>query len=147
MSTPSSGNLELFETEFLQDFKNVNITAIVDYIKGENKSMIITGDSHGVIRVYERNDSKITEIQQYQKGRLKIDKLILIPEINILYILTGGSLFINELPNLNDRTPKESDGESRYFKEVANIIENESPKYKKELMIITKKKKNFIFLL
>ena len=145
MSTPSSGNLELFETEFLQDFKNVNITAIVDYIKGENKSMIITGDSHGVIRVYERNDSKITEIQQYQKGRLKIDKLILIPEINILYILTGGSLFINELPNLNDRTPKESDGESRYFKEVANIIENESPKYKKELMIITKKKKILFF--
>ena len=87
MSTPSSGNLELFETEFLQDFKNVNITAIVDYIKGENKSMIITGDSHGVIRVYERNDSKIAEIQQYQKGRLKIDKLILIPEINILYII------------------------------------------------------------
>ena len=67
--------------------------------------------------------------------------MILIQEINVLYILTGGSLFIYELPNFNDRTPSESAGESKYFKEVSKIIENESPKRKNELMIITKKKK------
>ena len=146
MSTPSSGNLELFKTNFLQDFKNVNITAIIDYITDKNKSMIITGDNHGIIRVYERNDSKLTEISQYQKGKSKIDKMILIQEINVLYILTGGSLFIYELPNFNDRTPSESAGESKYFKEVSKIIENESPKRKNELMIITKKKKILFFI-
>ena len=39
-----------------------------------------------------------------------------IPGINILYILTGGSLFIHELPILKDRTPSESDGEARHLK-------------------------------
>ena len=113
MTTPTqaSGNLELFETEFLQDFKNVNVTAVADYILGKNQSMIITGDSHGVIRIYERRGSKLTETQQHQKGKSRIEKLIVNPKFNILYILTGGSLFIHELPNLNDRTPKESEGE------------------------------------
>jgi len=143
--TQASGNLELFETEFLQDFKNVNVTAIADYILGKNQSMIITGDSHGVIRVYERRGSKLTETQQHQKGKSRIEKLIVNPEFNILYILTGGSLFIHELPNLNDRTPRESEGESRHFKEIAKIVENESPKHKNELMIITKKKKILFF--
>ena len=147
MTTPTqaSGNLELFETEFLQDFKNVNVTAVADYILGKNQSMIITGDSHGVIRIYERRGSKLTETQQHQKGKSRIEKLIVNPKFNILYILTGGSLFIHELPNLNDRTPKESEGESRHFKEIAKIVENESPKHKNELMIITKKKKILFF--
>ena len=147
MSTPNQaiGNLELFETEFLQYFKNISITAIADYILGKNQSMIIIGDSHGVIRIYERKGSKLTEIHQHQKGKSKIDKLLVNPEFNILYILTGGSLFIHELPNLNDKTPKESEGESRHFKEIAKIVENESPKHKNELMIITKRKKVLFF--
>ena len=145
MSTPTIGNLELFETEFLQDFKNKNITAIADYIIEKNKSLIILGDSTGVINVFERKGSKLTESRQLQKGKTKIDKLLVIPEINILYILTGGSLFIHELPFLKDRTPSESDGEARHLKEIAKIVENESPKRSKEIMIITKRKKIYFF--
>ena len=37
MSNITGGNLELFETEFLQDFKNIKVTAIADYILGKNK--------------------------------------------------------------------------------------------------------------
>ena len=145
MTTTSSGNLELFETEFLKDFKNINITAVADYYIGKNQSLLITGDSTGVIRIYERKGSKLTERQQQQKGKTKIDKLIVNSEFNILYILTGGSLFIHELPNLKDISPKESDGESRYLKDVSKIIENEDAKHKNELMIITKKKKLLFF--
>ena len=147
MSTITGGNLELFETEFLQDFKNIKVTAIADYILGKNKSLLITGDSNGIIHVYERHDKKLTEKQQLQKGKSKIEKLLVISECNVLFILTGGSLFIYELPNLKDQTPKEFDGESRHLKDIAKIVENEDPKRKKDIMIITKKKKNFIFLL
>ena len=146
MSTPTAGNLELFETELLQDFKSVNITAIADYITGKNKSLIIAGDSTGVITIFERKGSKLTEARQLQKGKSRIDKLLVISEFNILYILTGGTLFIHELPNLNDRTPpRESEGESRHLKDIAKIVENENPKRNKEIMIITKKKKIYFF--
>ena len=141
MSSVSAANLELFETEFLQDFKNLNITAIVDYIKGKNNSLIITGDSSGVIRVFERKGSKLAEIHQLQKGKSKINNLLVNQELNTLYILTGGSLFIYELPNFNDHTPKESEGESKHLKDIAKIVENENPKQKSELMIISKKNK------
>ena len=145
MSSVSAANLELFETEFLQDFKNLNITAIVDYIKGKNNSLIITGDSSGVIRVFERKGSKLAEIHQLQKGKSKINNLLVNQELNTLYILTGGSLFIYELPNFNDHTPKESEGESKHLKDIAKIVENENPKQKSELMIISKKKKILFF--
>ena len=98
MSSVSGANLELFETEFLQDFKNLNITAIADYIKGKNNSLLIAGDSTGIIRVFERKGSKLSEIHQLQKGKSKINNLLINQELNILYILTGGSLFIYELP-------------------------------------------------
>ncbi len=146
MSAPqSTGNLELFETEFIQDFQKIHITAIADYILGKNQSLIITGDSNGIIRVYKRHGSKLTEEHQLQKGRSKIDKLLVNSENKVLYILTGGSLFIHELPNLNDRTPRESDSESKYLRDIAKIVENENEKNKNELMIITKKKKILFF--
>ena len=147
MSNITGGNLELFETEFLQDFKNIKVTAIADYILGKNKSLLITGDSNGIIHVYERHDKKLTEKQQLQKGKSKIEKLLVISECNVLFILTGGSLFIYELPNLKDQTPKEFDGESRHLKDIAKIVENEDPKRKKDIMNITKKKKIYFFII
>ena len=131
MSSVAAANLELFETEFLQDFKNLNITAIVDYIKGKNNSLIITGDSTGVIRVFERKGSKLSEIHQLQKGKSKINNLLVNQDLNTLYILTGGSLFIYELPIFNEHTPKEQDGELKHLRDIAKIVENENPKTKK----------------
>ena len=136
-----SGNLELFETEFLKDFQRTNITAVADYIINNNQSIIITGDSNGVIRSYKRDGSKLVETQQLQFVKTKIDKLIANGESKILYILTGGSLFIYSLPNLKDNTPKDSDRETRDLKDIAKIVRNECPKNKNDLMIITKKKK------
>ena len=140
-----SGNLELFETEFLKDFQKINITAVADYIINSKKSIIIIGDSTGVIRIYKREGSKLIEDQQIQVSKVKIDRLIANGELKILYILSGGSLFIRSLPNLNDKTPKESDKEGRDLKDIAKIVENECPKNKNELMIITKKKKVLFF--
>ena len=140
-----SGNLELFETEFLKDFPKVNITAVADYIINSNQSIIITGDSNGVIRSYKREGSKLSEIQQLQFVKTKIDKLIANGESKILYILTGGNLYIYTLPNLKDKTPKDNDKEAKYFKDMAKIVGNDCPKNKNDLMIITKKKKILFF--
>ena len=140
-----SGNLELFETEFLKDFPKVNITAVADYIINSNQSIIITGDSNGVIRSYKREGSKLSEIQQLQFVKTKIDKLIANGESKILYILTGGNLYIYTLPNLKDKTPKDNDKEAKDFKDIAKIVGNDCPKNKNDLMIITKKKKILFF--
>ena len=140
-----SGNLELFETEFLKDFPKVNITAVADYIINSNQSIIITGDSNGVIRSYKREGSKLSEAHQLQFVKTKIDKLIANGESKILYILTGGNLYIYTLPNLKDRTPKDNDKEAKDFKDIAKIVENDCPKNKNDLMIITKKKKILFF--
>ena len=136
-----SGNLELFETEFLKEFQKTSITAVADYIINNNQSIIVTGDSNGVIRSYKREGSKLVETQQIQFVKTKIDKLIANGESKILYILSGGSLFIYSLPNLNDNTPKETDKEGRDLKDIAKIVGNDCPKNKNDLMIITKKKK------
>jgi hypothetical protein len=100
MTSQNAGNLELFETEFLMEFPNITVTAIVDYIIGKNKSLIITGDKGGVIRLYEREGSKLVQKSEKQIGKSKIDKLISNAESKNLYILTNGNLFIYGLPDL-----------------------------------------------
>ena len=135
----SSANLELFDSEFIQDFPKINITAIADY----NQNLII-GDSQGHIQAYKKENSKFVEYYNKQ-FKNKIDKIIVIPNLNILYILSGGNLFLNGLPVFNDINPKESDKESKDFKDVAKIIENQNPKNENELMIISKKKKILFF--
>ena len=143
MSSPSgTGGLELFEKENLENFQHINVTAIADYIIDKNHSLIITGDSEGVIRSYKREGGKLHPNPEKQIGKTKIEQLIVNSELKNLYILQGGNLFIYELPDLKDKTPKDNDKESAYLKDIAKIVENESPKDKDTLMIIEKKQKN-----
>ena len=141
-----SGNLELFETEFLKDFQGINLTAVANYIINNNQSLIITGDSKGVLRVYKREGSKLGESQQIQIGKSKIDKLIAYGEYRVLFILSGGNIYIRSLPDLSDKTPKDSDKESRDLKDIVRIVENECPKNRNELMAITKRKQILFFI-
>ena len=135
----SSGNLELFESEFLTDFPYINITSLVEYNKN-----IITGDSSGHIKAYKKEGSKFVEYYHNQL-KSKIDKLIVVEDLNILYILSGGNLFLYDLPTFVDKSPKEADKESKDFKDIVKIFENQGPKNRNEIMIITKKKKIIMF--
>ena len=121
MASGQTANLELFESEFIQDFPKINITSISDYYQ-----KIIIGDSLGFVRAYKRENSKLVEIHSFQL-KSKIDKLITIPEENILYILSGGNLLFYELQTFHDRGPKESDKESKDFKDIAKIYQNQNP--------------------
>ena len=139
MASGTTANLELFESEFIQEFPKINITSIVDYYQN-----IIIGDSNGNVRVYKRENSKLTEFQSFQL-KPKIEKLIIIPEENILYILSGVNLYFYELQTFHERKIKDSDKESKDFKEIAKIYQNQNPKNKNDLMIISKKKKILFF--
>ena len=139
MASGPSDNLELFESEFIQEFPKTSITSIADYNQN-----IITGDSSGNIRAYKKENSKYVEFQHKQQ-KSKIDKLIAISDLNILYGLSGGNLFLYDLPLFNDKSPKDSDKESKDLKDIVKIIENKNPKNNSELMIITKKKKIIFF--
>ena len=139
MASGTSGNLELFDSEFIQDFPKINITSIAEYYQH-----IIIGDSLGHIQAYKKENSKYVECHNKQI-KTKIDKLIAIPNLNILYVLSGGNLYLYILPVFNDINPKESDKEAKDFKDIAKIVENQDPKNNNELMIITKKKKILFF--
>ncbi len=136
--TSESGNLELFEKEFLQDFHKIKITAIADYNKG-NDHIIITGNSSGDINSYRREGSKLAQEQLTQVSTNKIDQLIVDDKSGFLYILSEGNLLIRTLPNL-DQISKDNDKEPKMFKEIVKIIQNGRPENKNEIMLITKKK-------
>ena len=135
----SSGNLELLESRFLSEFANINITSIVEYDKN-----IIIGDSTGRIGAYKQEGKKLVNYYNNQL-KSKIDKLIAVSDLNILYVLSGGNLLLYDLPTFVDKSPKDSDKESKDFKDIANIYENKDPQNKGDLMIITKKKKVLLF--
>ena len=135
MASGSSGNLELFDSEFIQDFPKINITSVAEYYQN-----LIIGDSQGRIQAYKKENSKLVEYYSKQVKN-KIDKIIVIQNLNILYILSGGNLYLNGLPVFNDINPKDSEKESKDFKDIAKIYENQNPKNENELMIISKKRK------
>ena len=135
----SSSNLELLESEFLSEFANINITSIAEY-----DSNIIIGDSTGHIGAYKQEGKKLVNYYNNQL-KSKIDKLIVVSDLNILYVLSGGNLLLYDLPTFVDKSPKDSDKEAKDFKDIANIYENKHPQNKEDLMIITKKKKVLLF--
>ena len=131
MSTSQkSTNLELFEAESIQDFPKKIITSILEY----NKDLLI-GDSTGLIGLYKFDNMKLVEYKHLQM-KSKIDRMF-IPEIDVLYFLSGGNIYLYLLPEFNDKTPRETDKESKDFKDIAQIVNDD----KSELLIISKKKK------
>ena len=133
----ASSDLELFEVEFLKEFPKTTITSVVGY-----KDNIIIGDSLGNLTNYKREKTKLVQSEQIQI-KSKIDNLIAIPNLNVLFVLAGGTLSFYDLMTLNMLSPKEPDKD---FKEVSKIAENKNPKKETEILIVTKKKKLLFFL-
>ena len=132
----ASSDLELFEVEFLKEFPKTTITSVVGY-----KDNIIIGDSLGNLTNYKREKTKLVQSEQIQI-KSKIDNLIAIPNLNVLFVLAGGTLSFYDLMTLNMLSPKEPDKD---FKEVSKIAENKNPKKETEILIVTKKKKLLFF--
>ena len=128
----ASSDLELFDVELVQEFHKVNITSVVDY-----ENSIIIGDSQGNIIAYKREKSKLSQFHQIQL-KSKIENLIVMRFFNRLLALSGGTIYIYELPTFLDITSKD---ESKDFKDISRIVQNKDPKKDNEILIITKKKK------
>ena len=129
-------NVELFEVGLIKEFPSTNITSIVEY-----KKNIIIGDSSGNLIAYKKENK--TYVQYFQKLlKSKIDKLIVISDLDILYVLSGTNLYIYDLSSsFVDRSPKDSEKESKDCKDVAKIFENQSPNNSGEIIVVSKKKK------
>ena len=97
----ASSDLELFDVELVQEFHKVNITSVVDY-----ENSIIIGDSQGNIIAYKREKSKLSQFHQIQL-KSKIENLIVMRFFNRLLALSGGTIYIYELPTFLDITSKE----------------------------------------
>lgn len=135
----ASSNLELFDIELLNEFPQRNITSVVDY-----NDHVITGDSLGNIIAFKREKTKLVQIHQIQL-KSKIENLIIMENMNILLVLSGGNIFIYELLSFKDNSPKDSDKESKDLKDIYKIAVNKNPQNENEILIVTKKKKLLFF--
>jgi hypothetical protein len=134
-----SSNLELYDIELLKEFPQRNITSVVDY-----NDHVITGDSLGNIITFKREKTKLVQIHQIQL-KSKIENLIIMENMNILLVLSGGNIFIYELLSFKDNSPKDSDKESKDLKDIYKIAVNKNPQNENEILIVTKKKKLLFF--
>ena len=141
METGATSSLQLFEKEYLNEFQKTNITAIVAF-----ENLIIFGDYNGFLYVYKKENKNLSQTNQLQVSKSKIDTLIVVNKEKILYVLTGGNLLVYEIPGFNSKTPKEADKESKDLKDVVKIVGNQNEENNNQLCIINKKK-NYFFLL
>jgi hypothetical protein len=142
MDNNNEENLGIFITG-LTGFINLKqgnqITDIVCY----NDNTIIYGDDKGNIEILNYIDKKDKSIAHKQIapmklktiGRNRINKLIVINELNILYILCGNNLHYYLLPELDDKMAKNLDFE------ITNICQNKKLDHHKELLVVLKKQK------
>ena len=132
----SNSDLELFEVELVKEFPKTTITSAACY-----KNNIIIGDSLGNLTNYKRENNKLVQSNQLQL-KTKIENLIAIPNLNVLFVLAGGNLTFYNLVNFNMLSPKEADKE---FKDISKIVQNDNSSHKKEILLVTKKKKLLFF--
>ena len=132
-------DLELFEVELIKDFPKINITSVID-----NEKNLIIGDSSGNITIFKKNNSKLVQHSQIQL-KSKIETIIAKYKLNIFFVLSGGNLFIYDLSNFNDISPRDTDIESKDLKDIIKIAENKKPEKENELLIVNKKKKILFF--
>ena len=142
MDNNNEENLGLFLTE-LNGFINLKqgnqLTQIVCY----NDDTIIYGDDKGNIEVLQfsenrKDKSNIKQIIPLKLkiiGRHRINKLIVVNELNLLYILCGNTLHFYLLPELDDKRAQHLDFE------ITNLCLNKKINHEKELLIISKKPK------
>ena len=138
----SNSNLELFEVDLIKEFSKEIITSVVGYEdKKDNKDkkdVIIIGDSIGNLIVYKKEKTKLVELFHDQL-KSKIENLIAIPDLNVLFVLAGGTLYFYDLLNFK-LVSKDLDKD---FKDISKIAENKnsSKEYVDKILIVTKKKK------
>ena len=118
----------------ITDIKESKISSIAMY-----KSNIIIGDANGGVHTYEINlKNKFS-----QKGELilknKIDQILILPLLNICFILSSGELLAAEFPSLNNKTQLIKSGVEKIF---INLYNEQS---KNQILVITKKKKIKIY--
>ena len=118
----------------LTDSKDAKITSVA-----MNNKIIVVGDINGGVHSYEiTSKNKLN-----QKGEIisktKIDQILILPSLNICFILTSGELLAADFPSLNNKIQLIKSGVEKIF---INLYNKEC---QKQIMVITKKKKLKIY--
>ena len=101
-----------------------------------SEKMLVIGYENGILSCYEIKDgNKLLKTNQ-QNLKNKIDKIIIPQNIKIAFILTGGEIYIADIPTLGDFKPLIK------AKDFCDIyINKEDPQYDNVLLTINKKRK------
>ena len=101
-----------------------------------SEKMLVIGYENGILSCYEIKDgNKLLKTNQ-QNLKNKIDKIIIPQNIKIAFILTGGEIYIADIPTLGNFKPLIK------AKDFCDIyINKEDPQYDNVLLTINKKRK------
>ena len=125
---------KFFNKQMITDSKDVKITTATIF-----KNHLIIGDTNGGVHSYEiTSKNKLLQVGEIT-SKNKIDQIVIFPNRNICFILTGGELLSTSLPSLNNKTQQIKSGVEKIF---VNLYNKE---FQTQLMVITKKKKIKIY--
>lgn len=101
-----------------------------------SEKMLVIGYENGILSCYEIKDGNKLFKTNQQNLKNKIDKIIIPQNIKIAFILTGGEIYIADIPTLGNFKPLIK------AKDFCDIyINKEDPQYDNVLLTINKKRK------
>ena len=106
-----------------------------------SKKFLVVGTFNGDIYSYEISDKLKERKNTSIPSKAKIDKILIPPNNSFAFILSGGDIYLTQIPNLNiKQEPLNKD------KKILDIYLNiDDPEYSNHLLVITKKKKIKIY--
>ena len=131
-----------FEIKPLLSLQKIDVTSIA-----ECENIFIIGDSNGYISFFKKENSKFVPSHNI-KLKSKIEDFILIDARKILIVLSGGKLFIYDIINYADYSPKNTSELKLNDKniKISNISNNQNGESGNEILIITENKKIFFYI-
>lgn len=105
-----------------------------------SEKMLVIGYENGILSCYEIKDGNKLFKTNQQNVKNKIDKIIIPQNIKIAFILTGGDIYIADIPTLKNFK------QLAKTKDICDIyINKEDPQYDNVLLTINKKRKIKLF--
>ena len=133
-------SIEIFKSYSIDTIKEKKLSAITLYTNEKN-TLIITGDYFGNIDFYEITSKNKLNKTSTISIKFKIEKLICVDSLNILYVLSNNNLFTYILPNF--RLVQESAIGNN--PQIIDFCNNLNPSNINDILIVNKKKKILLY--
>ena len=138
--------MEIFKSHSIDTISDKKLSAITLYTneKNNNNTLIITGDFFGNIELYEiTSNNKLIKSTSISIGKNKIEKLICVDSLNILYVLSNNNLFLILLPIF--RLVPDGASCCGNNPQIVDFCNNLNPSISEDILIVNKKKKILLY--